>query len=111
MEKIKTIAQLMEKLPEQYQPVVAMYGPIFLKMATEDLWTWIDLMASGDMDNAYRTLVSHMPNQDVLHELDKLNDELDEANEANALRRNIRRDASLAILRVTLQMALALVGL
>ena len=111
MEKITTIEQLTERLPEEFQPVAVLYGPVLLKMAHDELWDWIELMAGGDTENAYRTLLGRMPGGDLLKELDKLSEEWGEANETNSQRINIQRDASLAVLRVGLQMAMILVGL
>jgi len=50
-------------------------------------------------------------NEDLLTTFDKINDEWAELNEANSQRLNLQRSALLAVLRVTFQIALALVGL
>jgi len=108
---ITTIELLAEKLPKEYKPVVLEYGPVLLKMSTESLWSWIDLMARGNTSEAYRTLVMGMSSTDVIAELDNLNLEWKKDNKKNAQRMNLQRDASFAILSVALKMALTLVGL
>jgi len=106
-----TIEELMAKLPDEYNPVIAKYGPALLEMTTGELWSWIELMARGDTDRAYKTLLSRMTNAALITEMDKINAEWETTNEANAQRLKLQRNASLAILRVTLQMVMALVDL
>jgi len=80
-------------------------------MSVEELWSWIELIMMGKTDTAYGVLLSRMNNEDLLTTFDKINDEWAELNEANSQRLNLQRSALLAVLRVTFQIALALVGL
>jgi len=109
--KIMTIEELTAKLPEEFHPVAAKYGPVLLDMAVDELWNWLELMVMGKIVVAYQVLISRMPNSDLLAELDKLNVDWEKENKANAQRLDLQRNALFAILRVVLQMVLALVGL
>ena len=106
-----TLDELLDKVPEEFRPVVAEYGPALLKMSAEELWAWIDLLARGDCDEAYRAVLAQMEGADLLAEWAKINGRWQDANKANADRLDLQRRALLAVLQVLLTAALAMVGL
>jgi len=105
-----TLDELIQKVPEQFRPVAARYGPALLAMSTADLWAWVQLLIEGQSQAAYAAVLRRMENPDLLAEWDNLNDQWKEANAANAASKALQKEAVLAVLRVMLTMALALVG-
>lgn len=103
--------ELMQRVPEPFRPVVAEYGPALITMSAEELWAWIQLLVKGRNDEAYRAVLAKMDGSAVLTEWDKLAESWQVANEANAQRLALQRSAVLAVLRVLLTAALAMVGL
>ncbi len=106
-----TIDELIQKVPERFRPVAAMYGPALLTMSVDELWAWIELLIRGDATAAYRAVLSRMEGDDLVGEWDRLGQQWAEANAENAARLAIQRAAVLATLRVLLTVALAMVGL
>ncbi len=106
-----TLEELLEKVPEKFRPIVREYGPAFIKMGEEEIVAWIDLLAKGRVDDAYREVLANLPNQDLLAEWNKLSAEWRSANVAEAQRRAVVREAGAAVLKILLAIALAAVGL
>ena len=106
-----TLDELIEKVPAQFRPVAARYGPALLKMSADELWAWIELLIRGDATAAYRAVLSRMDGDDLVGEWDRLGAQWAETNADNAARLAIQRAAVLATLRVLLTVALAMVGL
>ena len=106
-----TLDELIAKVPEQWRPVAAQYGPALLAMSAEDLWAWIDLLVKGYSDEAYRMLLEKLGSPEVIDEWVTLSADWQTANAANAARVDLQRKAILAILQVLLAAALAMVGL
>lgn len=105
------LEELATKVPEKFRPIVQEYGPAFIAMGEEDIVAWINLLAKGRIDEAYRALLEKLPNQDLLAEWTKLNAEWQAANVEEARRRTVVQEATAAILKVLLAIALAAVGL
>jgi hypothetical protein len=106
-----TLDKLIEKVPEQFRPVVREYGPALLAMSAEELWAWIRLLVNGREEQAYRALLARLDNANLLAEWDKLQDQWQAANQRNAERLALQKKALLAVLQVLLAAALAAVGL
>lgn len=105
-----TLDELIQRVPEQFRPVAARYGPALLQMSAAELWGWVHLLIEGRTDAAYRAVLDRMDNADLITEWDKVNDQWKEANIQNAASKDVQRRAVLAVLNVLLTMALALVG-
>ncbi|MHC4717525.1 MAG: hypothetical protein ACYS5V_11180 [Planctomycetota bacterium] len=105
-----TLDELVQTVPEQWQPIVSRYGPILLEMSTEDLWAWIQLLAEGHDRRAYRAVLARMDDE-LLNEWDRVAERWQGANEENARRRRIQTEALQAVLHVLLAAALSMVGL
>lgn len=106
-----TLEEILAQMPEELRPVVSEYGPALVEMSTGEIWLWINLLLKGDTETAYRLLLTGMDTPERLDEWSKLASDWDEANIANKQKMNLMREASVAILRVLLTVALALVGL
>lgn len=109
--KSTPIGELMERVPEEFRPIVAEYGPAFLAMTKEQVVAWIILVAKGNTDEAYERVLAALPNQDLLAEWRKTNAKWKQENFSEARRQAVIREAGGAILKVLLSIALALVGL
>lgn len=110
-ENARRLEGLLAGVPAAWRPVARQYGPVLLKMTAEELWAWIGLMAAGDVDAAYRTLVAGMDNADLLAEFDVRIAAVRKIVGDAAERLKVVSQAEMAILQVALSMALALVGL
>jgi len=106
-----TLDELIQRVPEPWRPVVSRYGPALLKMSADELWAWIDLLAGGRDDAAWRAVLARMDADELLAEWDRLAEKWQSANEANARRRDTQAAAAAAVLHVLLTAALAMVGL
>lgn len=106
-----TLEELKAKLPAAMLPWVDKYGPIFIAMSTDELMAWIEKLAVGNSDEAYKAIIAKLPNSDLFSEWEKLNASWQSANEANVAKREVQTQAIAAILRVLLTIALATVGL
>jgi len=106
-----TIDELLAKVPEEFRPVVAQYGPALLAMSAEELWAWIQLLLEGKSGEAMAKVVASLDNAELFAEMEKLDAAWATANAKNTEKMALQRSASLAILRVLLTAALAMVGL
>ena len=106
-----TLDQLLEKVPAPWRPVVARYGPALLAMSADELWAWIEQVATGRPADAYADLLARLDRHELLDEWRRLIEAWDEANAANARRIATQREAAMAIVKVCLGAALAVVGL
>lgn len=106
-----TIDELLKQVPDEWQPVVIEYGPIMLKWSHEELWAWIELIIRGDTQMAYRKLLMETDNNGILAAWDDVNAEWEAANRKNERKMELQRDAAMAVMKVVLGIALALVGL
>jgi hypothetical protein len=57
------LASITAKLPTQFQPWVAEYGPAFVTMTTTEFQAWMDLLISGDVYTAYKQLLTKLPDK------------------------------------------------
>ena len=106
-----TIEELLEKVPESFRPVVAKYGPALIEMSAAELWAWLELLVQGKTQEAWRTVMERLPDNELLDLGATLGEKWDEANIRNAEKIALQRSAALAFLKVLLGAALALVGL
>ena len=106
-----TLDELIAKVPEQFRPLAVEYGPAFIKMGEAEIVAWIDLIARGKTDEAYKQILANLPTGDFLAEWTSLNQSWETANIAEAAKRDVVRQAGVAVLRVLLTIAIAAVGL
>jgi len=106
-----TLDELKAKLPVQLQPWVDQYGPVFLAMSGAELKAWVERVLMGDMEAAYRDVVSKLDNAGLLSAWDTVNAAWKEANVANAAKIAVQKEALVTIVRIMLAIALAAVGL
>jgi len=105
------INDMLQRVPEHFRPIVAKYGPALIKMTAEEFCAWLDLLAQGKSFEAWRALVEKLDRAELLESWRKLMDKWDEANARNADRLALQRQAIMAVLKVLLGAALAMVGL
>jgi hypothetical protein len=106
-----TLDGLLAKTPDLLKPIVTKYGPALAAMTALEFCDWLDLMLAGDVDAAWRRLLASMPNGDLLQAWKDKNAEWDAANERNAQRVALQKEAVLAVLKVLLVASLSWVGL
>ena len=106
-----TIEELKAKVPEKLRPWADEYGPALLAMSGEEFRAWLDRLVRGDIEAAYRDLLSKMDNPSLLDEWTKLNAEWQGQNVRNAERLSLQQNALAALLKILLAIALAGVGL
>jgi hypothetical protein len=105
------IEDLKAKLPDQFKPWAAEYGPAFLAMSAEEVKAWIELLIRGDVMKAYQDVLSKLPNAKLIEEWTALNVDWQSANEHNADRMGLQKAAAVAALKIMLAVAMAAVGL
>ena len=106
-----TLEELLAKVPEPLRPAVAKYGPALAAMTVQELWAWIELLVNGQTRAAWDRVVQGLGFEETLVALDESNANLAKLNAANAASLALQREAILAVLRVLLGAALAMVGL
>ena len=106
-----TLDKLLAKTPDLLKPVVQKYGPGLVAMTAQEFCHWLDMMLSGDIDAAWATLLKKMPSAALLEAWNTKAAEWDSANEKNAARVALQKEATLAVLKVLLAGALTWVGL
>lgn len=106
-----TLDEILAKLPPEFKPFAMTYGPALLKMGQDEIISWIGLIARGQTAEAYRQILANMPTADLLNEWTVLNNEWENANRAEAAKRALVQEATVAILKVLLSIALVAVGL
>jgi len=106
-----TLDELIARVPENLRPVVAEYGPAMLKMTGEQIWAWIDKLARGRTDDAYRDILAEMDNSNLLSEWDSLSAGWAEANADNAARIDLQHTAATTLLKALLAVAIAMLDL
>jgi len=106
-----SIDGLLAKTPDLLKPVVQKYGPGLVAMTADEFCAWMDLMINGDDAAAWQALLAKMPNAALLEAWNTKAAEWAAANEKNAARAALQKEATLAVLKVLLGAALAMVGL
>ena len=106
-----TLEELLAKVPEPLRPAVAKYGPALAAMTVQELWAWIELLVNGQTRAAWDRVVQGLGFEETVAALDESNANLAKLNAANATSLALQREAILAVLRVLLGAALAMVGL
>ena len=109
------IAAAVNVLPEQVRglagPILAKYGPALAAMTAAEVRAWLDHLLAGDVDAAWRTVLSRLDNAALLAAWGDVRSQWQAANEANSARMELQRQATIAVLKVLLMAALAMVGL
>lgn len=105
-----TLDELQAKLPAQFKPWATAYGPVFLAMGADEIKAWIERILKGDIEGAYRQVLTPQSNPELLAEWDGLNAEWMEANVANAAKIAAQKEALTAIVKILLAIALAAAG-
>ena len=80
-------------------------------MTSEQIWAWIDKLARGQADDAYRDILAAMDSSQLLGEWDNLSARWETANADNAARIDLQRTASAAVMKALLTAAIAMVEL
>ena len=106
-----TLDQLLEKVPPELRPVAVRYGPALVAMTAEQFAAWLDLLISGKTYAAWQEVMARLDDQALLAAWADLGGQWDQANAANADRLALQRQAALAVLKILLAAALAMVGL
>ena len=106
-----TIDELLAKTPEPLRPIVARYGAALAAMTAEEFCDWLELLILGRDDEAWRQLLEKSDNPGLLAAWKAAAANWGEANEANARRVALQKEATLAVLKVLLASSLAWVGL
>jgi hypothetical protein len=97
-----TLDGLLAKTPDLLKPIVVKYGPGLVAMTAQEFCDWLDLMLGGDDSAAWAALLKKMPNAALLDAWKAKADEWDLANERNAARVALQKDAVIAVLKVLL---------
>lgn len=103
--------ELVEKTPPQLRPLVVKYGPALLKMTAEEFCAWIEMLVLGRTFEAWKALVEKLDSPGVAVAWKDLAAQWDQANQRNAERLDLQKQAAMAVLKVLLSAALAMVGL
>jgi hypothetical protein len=106
-----TLDQLLEKVPPELRPVAAKYGPALVAMTAEQFAAWLDLLIHGKTYAAWQEVMAKLDDAGLLADWQDVGAAWDKANIANADRLDLQRQAALAVLKVLLAAALAMVGL
>ncbi|KKN74444.1 hypothetical protein LCGC14_0390640 [marine sediment metagenome] len=81
-----TIEELIKKLPQEYQEIAYRYTAILLDEAFDDLQGWIELIAKGKWQDAYRRIIEKMPTNEVIADEQRGHEILKRLNKNNAER-------------------------
>lgn len=106
-----TLEGLLEKTPMMLRPVVARYGPALVEMTIEEFSAWLDLIITGKDLAAWRAILAKLPGEGLLDAWAEIDADWNAANERNARRVALQREAVLAVLKVLLVASLSWVGL
>jgi len=79
-----TIEEIIAKLPEEYQEIARTYTTLLLDMSFAELQTWVEMIAKGNWQNAYRNLVVKMSTEELLIAERKGHEILKRLNKENA---------------------------
>ena len=102
---------LIAKLPDELRPLAIKYGPVVMAWSAAQAWAWVELLAAGDWQTAYRTLVEGLPDVRLAEEWAAVNADLAGANIRAAASAAFFREACMGILGGVLRMVLLTVGL
>jgi len=86
------LEELIKKLPDEYQEMARRYLPIFINSTFDELEQWIALIAIGNWQEAYGTVVRKMDTEVLLDEQGKCNEYLRKLNKANADYMELQRE-------------------
>lgn len=106
-----TLDELRDRLPKPFQGWADTYGPAFLDMTAGEIQAWIELLIRGQAMLAYQTVLSRLPSTALLAEWTKINSEWQTANDRNAARISLQKEALFGVLKILLAVALAAAGL
>ena len=106
-----TLEGLLAKTPDLLKPIVAKYGPGLAAMTAQEFCDWLEMMLNGDAGAAWAALLKKMPNTALIEAWTTKAAEWDAANEENAARVALQKEATLAVLKILLAGSLAWVGL
>jgi hypothetical protein len=106
-----TLDEIIAKLPPEFKPLAIQYAPIFMQWGQADVLAWIQLIAQGNITEAYGQIVKAGSTADLINQWNALNTEWVSANLTNSQRYAVIREAEAALLRILLTIAVAAVGL
>lgn len=105
-----TLNELKSRLPEELQPWVEQYGPIFLDMGSQAVKDWLEQIEKGNIYEARVELLRKMTG-DKLVDWSAWNDDAYEANKGNAAKIALQKEAGLVALKAAIRIAAVAVGL
>jgi len=105
------LEELIERLPDGLKPVAVQYGPALVQMTADEIWAWVDLLISGKTAQAYKEIIDKLPPSEKLAMMAKDLAKWDQINTRNAAKIGLQREATTAVLKALLTMAIAMVGL
>lgn len=100
-----------DELPPELRPLADQYAPALTQMAVEEAWAWIDLLAAGSEEEAWRSLLDRMPSEELAGQWQELSDGWAASRRHVAERRALQQQAVRAVLHGVLSVLLARVGL
>lgn len=106
-----TLEELTAKLPAELQPWAGTYGPVVIAWTQKELEDWLNRLILGDIEAAYRQILKGLGNAEFLASGEALFAAWKSANVENKAQMDLQKRAVLALLKVVLSIALAMVGL
>lgn len=89
--------EIIEKLPEELQPLADVYLPIFADMAEDEVNALIDNIVEGDCLSAYNSMFTRMSTPQIATMIERINDRMVALNKASAqaveMQRQFAKDA------------------
>jgi len=104
------LEELQAKLPPQFQPWIATYGPAFAAMTTAEFMAWLQLLTKGDVRKAYADLLTKLPGGSWKDEWAKMDAELYADNQDNAASITLQKQALVDVLKICATIGLAFFG-
>jgi hypothetical protein len=105
-----TLDGLLAKTPDILKPIVVKYGPALVEMTAQEFCDWLQMMLYDDDELAWGLLLTKMRNPALLDAWNTKAAEWDAANEKNAARVALQKEATLFTLKLLLGVALAGLG-
>ena len=102
---------LIDKLPDKLKPWAREFAPALMAMTFSDAVAWINRVGRGDIEGAYRAIISKMPADEFTASREKVIAETTELVAENARRMSITKRAREEIVWTLLRILFVMVGL
>lgn len=96
------ILELIAKLPAELQPLATEYIPAMQNMALSEILAMITELVNGNTVAAYKVIASKMTNDELLHEINALGNDVQAANALNAASIAKQKNVLIAVLTTAL---------